>query len=164
MHHAKIIRLCNILFFTWMSVRHGGALVESIAFNRRVVCSTPALAARDLGQGLPTVACALRRETPIRCPCCSRERLWVVEDLKGRYRNGRMNEWMAVPELSLKIFTLWMKVGVQFNGKHHDTILKCRFIICKLHRTNERPTLNPTPGDAIKAASDWLTHRTRRSP
>ena len=36
---------------------------------------------------------ALRRETPIQYPCCSRERLWVVEDLKGRYRNGR-NEWM----------------------------------------------------------------------
>ena len=36
---------------------------------------------------LTTVACALRRETPIQYPCCSRERLWVVEDLKGRYRN-----------------------------------------------------------------------------
>ena len=28
-------------------------------------------------------------------PCCSRERLWVVEDLKGRYRNAR-NEWWYV--------------------------------------------------------------------
>ena len=36
---------------------------------------------------------ALRRETPIQYPCCSRERLWAVEDLKGRYRNGQ-NEWM----------------------------------------------------------------------
>ena len=34
-------------------VGHGGALVELIAFNRRVVGSTPALAAmRDLGQVL----------------------------------------------------------------------------------------------------------------
>jgi len=41
--------------------------------------------------------CALQHETPIQYPCCSRERLWVVADLKGRYRNGwmneRMNEW-----------------------------------------------------------------------
>ena len=29
----------------------------------------------------------------IQYPCCSRERLWVVEDFKGRYRNDR-NEWM----------------------------------------------------------------------
>jgi len=34
----------------------------------------------------------LRLETPIQYPCCSRERLWVVEGLKGRYRNGRMKE------------------------------------------------------------------------
>ena len=48
----------------------------------------------DLGQVLYLqVACALWRETPIQYPCCSRERLWVVEDLKGRYRNG-LNEWM----------------------------------------------------------------------
>ena len=38
--------------------------------------------------------CALQRDTPIQYPCCSRERLWVVEDLKGRHRNGRMNEWI----------------------------------------------------------------------
>ena len=68
----------------------GGALVEAITFIRRVVGSTPALA---WASPLPTVACALRHETPIQYPCCSRERLWVVEDLKGRYRNGR-NEWM----------------------------------------------------------------------
>jgi len=75
---------------------HGGALVESIAFNRRVVGSTPALAAMQgpWASPLPAVACALRRETPIQYPCCSRERLWVVEDLKGLYRNGR-NEWMC---------------------------------------------------------------------
>ena len=44
------------------------------------------------GGWTPLVACALRRETPIQYPCCSRERPWVVEDLKGRYRNGR-NEY-----------------------------------------------------------------------
>jgi len=38
---------------------------------------------------LPAVACALRRETPIQYPCCGRERLLVVEDLKGCYRNGQ---------------------------------------------------------------------------
>ena len=72
-----------------------GILVESITFNRRVVGSTPGLAFRvgPWARPLPAVACALRRETPIQYPCCSRERLWVVEDLKGRYRNGR-NEWM----------------------------------------------------------------------
>ena len=69
--------------------------IWSITFNRRVVGSTPAIAVTygPWASRLPAVACALRRETPIQYPCCSRERLWVVEDLKGRYRNGR-NEWM----------------------------------------------------------------------
>ena len=46
---------------------HGGALVESIAFNRRVVGSTPAIVVkyRDLGQVLNSqLSVALRRETP----------------------------------------------------------------------------------------------------
>ena len=34
----------------------------------------------------------LWRETPIQYPCCSWERLRVVEDFKGRYRNGQ-SEW-----------------------------------------------------------------------
>jgi len=76
----------------------GGAMVETMTFNRRVVDSTPApMPRRDLGP-LSAVARALRRETPIQYLCCSRECLWVVEDLKGRYRNGRnewMNEWMC---------------------------------------------------------------------
>jgi len=78
-----------------MGVGRGGALVEMMTFNRRVVGSTPALAVTEgpWASPLPAVACALRRETLIQYPCCSRERLWVVEDLKGRYRNGR-NEWM----------------------------------------------------------------------
>ena len=52
-----------------------GALVESITFNRRVVGSTPALAIMQgpWASPLPAVACALRRETPIQYPCCSRE-------------------------------------------------------------------------------------------
>ena len=37
--------------------------------------------------------CASAWNSDTQYPCCSRERLWVVEDLKGRYRNGR-NEWM----------------------------------------------------------------------
>ena len=45
---------------------------------------------------LPTVACALRRKTPIQYPCCSRERLWVVEDLKGRKCPEWMNEWIII--------------------------------------------------------------------
>ena len=55
----------------------GGALVESMTLNRRVVDSTPALAATygPWASPLLTVACALRRETPIQYPCCSRERL-----------------------------------------------------------------------------------------
>ena len=77
----------------------GGALAETITFNRRVVGSILALAATQgpWASPLPRVARALRRETLKQYPCCSRERLWVVEDLKGRYRNGRnksMNEWM----------------------------------------------------------------------
>ena len=63
----------------WLSyvVGRGGALVEAITFNRRVVGSTPALAATQgpWASPLPTVACALRRETLIQYPCCSRERL-----------------------------------------------------------------------------------------
>ena len=37
-----------------------------------------------------------RLEAWIQYPCCSRDHLWVVEDLKGRYRNGQneLNEWM----------------------------------------------------------------------
>ena len=78
-------------------VGRGGALVELMTFNRRVVGSTPALAATygPWASPLLTVACVLRWETPIQYPCCSRERLWVVVDLKGRYRN-RQNEWMKV--------------------------------------------------------------------
>ena len=55
----------------------GGALVVSLTFNRRVVGWTPALAA-TLGHWaspLPTVACALRRETQIQYSCLSRELL-----------------------------------------------------------------------------------------
>ena len=47
----------------------------------------------------------LRRETPIQYPCCSRERLWVAEDLKERYRNGRnewMNEWWSLMDGDLR--------------------------------------------------------------
>ena len=53
----------------------GGALVESIAFNRRIVGSTLALAATywDLGQVLNSqLHVALRRETPAQYPCCVR--------------------------------------------------------------------------------------------
>ena len=46
-----------------------------------------------LGKSFTCSCLCARRETPIQYPCCSRERLWVVEDLNGRYRNGR-NEWM----------------------------------------------------------------------
>src|SRR6218665_2984980 len=55
-------------------VGRGGALIETMTFNRRVVGSTPALAA-TWASPLPAVACALRRETPIQYPCCSLERL-----------------------------------------------------------------------------------------
>ena len=57
----------------------------------------------------------LRRETPIQYPCCSRERHWVglVQDLKGRYRNGQ-NEWMnekdikvGLLQVCLRWFLIW---------------------------------------------------------
>src|SRR6218665_531494 len=52
-------------------VGRGGALVEMMTFNQRVVGSTPALAATSgpWASPLPAVACALRRETPIQYPC-----------------------------------------------------------------------------------------------
>ena len=53
-------------------VRHGGALVESMTFNRRVV----GLAVMQGPWTSPslTVVCALRRETLIQYPCCRQER------------------------------------------------------------------------------------------
>ena len=42
---ATYVRTLWDMVAPWLSVGHGGALVESIAFNRRVVGSTPALAA-----------------------------------------------------------------------------------------------------------------------
>src|SRR6218665_3543897 len=70
-------KLLKAAEFTVHTVGHGCALVESIAFNRKVVGSTPALAATcgPWASPLSAVACALRRETPIQYPCCSRERL-----------------------------------------------------------------------------------------
>src|SRR6218665_2677587 len=65
----------------WVSNDHdvgrGDALVESMTFNRRVVGSTPSLAATygPWASPLPAGAFALRHETPIQYPCCSRERL-----------------------------------------------------------------------------------------
>ena len=57
-----------------LTVGCGGALVESMTFNWRVVGLTPALDATKgpWASPLPTVACALRRETPTQYPCCSR--------------------------------------------------------------------------------------------
>ena len=51
-------------------VLRGGDLVESMTFNRRVVGSTPALAVTwgPWASPLPTVAGAVRRETPIQYP------------------------------------------------------------------------------------------------
>src|SRR6218665_2271850 len=76
-HHCVIQQNFGISNFGIIGMGHGGALVESIAFNQRVVGSTPALAAMlgPWASPLPTVACALRHETLIQYPCCSRERL-----------------------------------------------------------------------------------------
>ena len=60
--------------FDSRSSRHVGTLGKS--FTRSCLCSS-----------------AWNSDRPIQYPWCSRERLWVVEDLKGRYRNGQ-NEWM----------------------------------------------------------------------
>ena len=50
-----------------LDVGCGGALVESITFNQRVVVSTPVLAATSgpWASPLPAVACALQHETSI---------------------------------------------------------------------------------------------------
>ena len=101
MYACMCVCICvhvSMCVFTWACIciaGHGGAFVETMTFNRRVVGSTPALAATQgpWASPLPAVASGLRRETSKQYPCCSRERFWVVEDLKGRYRNGR-NEWM----------------------------------------------------------------------
>ena len=62
----------------WRLVGCGGALVETMTFNRRVVGSNPALAATwgPWASPLPAVACALWHETPIQYPCCRREQ-WM---------------------------------------------------------------------------------------
>jgi len=64
---------------TWDIMGHGGALVKSTTRSWRVVGLTPALAATygPWASFLPTVACALQRETLIQYPCCSRKGLWV---------------------------------------------------------------------------------------
>ena len=53
-------------------VGRGGALVESILFDRRVSSSNPAQTPRgDHGQALNLrLPVALRRETPAQYPCC----------------------------------------------------------------------------------------------
>ena len=127
------------------------ALVESIAFNRRVVGSTPALAAMytDLGQVLyvyrHAVAYALRSETPIQyiSVLYSRERLWVLEDLKGRYYLEMaewMHEWMKVwsyhPStevwsLSIKVWSLFIPHSVCIITAHFCVIIS-RLIVCLL--------------------------------
>src|SRR6218665_2196403 len=70
--------ICSISYFRSLFVGCGGALVETMTFNRRAVGSTPALyppRIRTLASPLPAVAGALRRETPTQYPCCCRERL-----------------------------------------------------------------------------------------
>ena len=75
-----------------------GALVESTPFVRRVMGSTPALYSRHVGTLSKSFThnCLLRFGVTfrhsIRAVC--RERLWVVEDLKRRYRKSlnEMNE------------------------------------------------------------------------
>jgi len=83
--------VCQILNI----VGRGGALVETMTFNRRVVGATPALAAtytRTLGKSFIYICLHVRFGVELRYSIravYSRERLGVVEDLKGRYRNGR---------------------------------------------------------------------------
>ena len=71
----KLMVNYNYINRTLVSMGRGGALVKSMTLNRRVVGLTPALAAiyGPWTSPLLTVACALRCETPIQYPCCSRE-------------------------------------------------------------------------------------------
>jgi len=91
---------------------------------------------------LPAVACALRRETPIQYSCCNRERLWVVEDLKGHYRNGR-NEWMTTfiqqleywitrPNILLP-WSFHVKSTSKISNFHHTPLDFSEIFIHKLH-------------------------------
>ena len=67
------IYMYSISSIKTMHVGRGGALVESIAFNRRIVGSIPALTATytDPGQVLNLkLPVALQRETPAQYPCC----------------------------------------------------------------------------------------------
>ena len=79
-----------------LNVGRGGALAESTPFVRRVTGSTPAvLAATYWPWASPslTVARGALEWNPGTVSVLCRERLWVVKDLKRRYRNS-MNEWM----------------------------------------------------------------------
>ena len=65
----------HVCIYIYLFVGRGGALVETMTFNRRVVGSTPALAATQGPWASPllAVAFALRRETPIQYSCCGRD-------------------------------------------------------------------------------------------
>jgi len=70
--------------------------------RRRVASSNPALRRhlkKVLHSQLPVALC---RETPTQYPCC-RERLWVVVDLKRRYRNN-LNKLISCSQ-NLLLFT-----------------------------------------------------------
>jgi len=73
-------------------MERGGALVELPPFVWRVMGSTHALAAcRDLGQVLRRFDVKFWHSISVLC----RDRLWVVEDLKRRYKNS-LNEWTYI--------------------------------------------------------------------
>ena len=71
-------------------VGRGGSLVDSTPFVRRVVGSNPALAATYGPWASPSLAVACDASAWNSGLC--RERLWVVVDLKRRYKNS-LHEW-----------------------------------------------------------------------
>ena len=103
-----------IVFYNYllMFVGRGGTLVESMPLDRKVVGSNPVLAPRQeswastsLTVACSASACKLRHSSN----CCGRERLWVVVDLKRRYRNIQ-NEWINI------IFPLSVVYGIMGEG------------------------------------------------
>ena len=90
---------CSVVRFGWRAwyVRRGGTLVESMPFVRRVMGSTPALAATKGPWASPslTVAFGASAWNSGTVSVLYLERLWVVEDLMRRYTNS-LNEWMRL--------------------------------------------------------------------
>ena len=68
--------------------------------------STSSRRVGTLGKSFTRNCSALRRETPMQCPLCSRERLWV-ECLKGRYNKCTYKQIVDCRRVKILNILLW---------------------------------------------------------